>query len=136
MAAEDGVEALRVRWNARLGGAIHVSERVRVGAGFFTDRSDRTGPTAPLEDRTDYYGGSVGVILNTPLPLPEGQRVETLQLSSLIAIRYAAGVAQLGKMRFLATEVGSDEALDVAFAGLEPAVFHELSLGLGSTIQF
>jgi hypothetical protein len=108
-----------------VGGILRLSERLRVGAGFFTDRApDREGSARPV----DFYGGTAGVEWGT-LHLLRDQRRDRLTFSTSLSVRYAFGS-------------GTVSAVQVTPGTLESAAssslleVHELAIYLGSTFRF
>jgi hypothetical protein len=80
--------------NARIGGIARVSERVSLGAGFFTDRATRSVLTPTIgDDRVDYYGITIGGQLRTLLPLAD-RAGEPLVLTTTVSLRAAVGVGE------------------------------------------
>lgn len=112
-------------WNLRVGGLVRLSERLRVGAGFFTDRApDREGSARPV----DFYGGTAGVEWGT-LHLLRDQRRDRLTFSTSLSVRYAYGSGTVGAVQVVPGTLDSTEATSL----LE---VHELAIYLGSTFRF
>ncbi len=124
------------QYNFRAGAAFHVGEHVELGVGFFTDRTPQLEAYAALA-LLDYYGGSLGVTLDTPVRLgrddEESSGPDELVFRTTLAVRYAAGVGVgFGTMANLATDDGPlfdyTPPIDV--------LFHEIGLYLGSGLDF
>lgn len=112
-------------WNLRLGGILRLSERMRVGAGFFTDRAPhREGNARPV----DFYGGTAGVEWGT-LHLLRNERRDRLTFSTSLSVRYAYGSGTMSAVQVTPgtlESTASSSALEV----------HELAIYLGSTFRF
>lgn len=131
-------EATRVRveptWNVRVGARVRVADDVTLGAGFFTDRSNQP-PVRQLPDLdVDYYGGTVGLTWDTRVVLGPEEDADDLVFSSTFGLRYAIGVGDGISARF---DVVADDA-EPFRSRSDPVdvTFHELSLHVGSGVQF
>lgn len=112
-------------WNLRLGGVVRLSERTRIGAGFFTDRApDREGSARPV----DFYGGTAGVEWGT-LHLLRDQRRDRLTFSTSLSVRYAYGSGTISAVQVVPGTLQTAAASSL----LE---VHELAIYLGSTFRF
>lgn len=117
--------AWSLHWNLRLGGIVRVSERLRLGAGFFTDRSpSREAQNHPV----DFYGGTVGVEWGT-LHLLRAERRDRLTFSTSITARYAYGSGTTGAIQTVASSIDAVDAVSTLDV-------HELAIYLGSTFSF
>lgn len=117
------------RWstnfNLRVGGLVRISERTRIGAGFFTDRSpSREGDARPV----DFYGGTAGVEWGT-LHLLRDQRRDRLTFSTSLSARYAYGSGTVAAVQVVPGTLTTTDATSL----LE---VHELAIYLGSTFRF
>lgn len=112
-------------WNLRAGGVLRVSDRLRVGAGFFTDRDPARGPGGrPV----DFYGGTAGVEWGTLHLLRAAQR-DRLTFSTSLSARYAYGSGTIPAVQAVAGAVASTPA--------ESAIeVHEVAVYLGSSFRF
>lgn len=107
-------EVFDLDWNAtadvRLGGVFRLTERLKLGAGFFTDFSPETTPDRFGDTQIDFYGFTVGIdFANREAPPSPGE--EGFYLAFAVAVRYAYGTGQLGGLLF------ADEPTDLS----EPA---------------
>ncbi|MFO0629003.1 MAG: hypothetical protein U0325_25740 [Polyangiales bacterium] len=112
-------------WNLRVGGLVRLSERLRIGAGFFTDRApDREGSKRPV----DFYGGTAGVEWGT-LHLLRQERRDRLTFSTSISVRYAYGSGTVDAVQVVPGTLDTVESTSL----LE---VHEVAIYLGSTFRF
>lgn len=112
-------------WNLRVGGLVRLSERTRIGAGFFTDRSpNRDGNARPV----DFYGGTAGVEWGT-LHMLRDQRRDRLTFSTSLSVRYAYGNGTVAAVQVVPGTLETTTASSL----LE---VHELAIYLGSTFRF
>ena len=127
-----GVAPARLLWNVRIGGRLQISDRVELGTGLFTDRSDLPEVRSVLEQKIDWYGGTFGVRLRNPVALAAGGRAPDIVLVNTFALRYAAGPGEIAVI-----DVAVLSASDVGFTLLpRDVVFHELSLHIGTALHF
>ncbi len=88
--------------NARVGGIFRITERLKLGAGFFTDLSPDRTPDEFGESQIDFYGFTLGVdFANRPAP-PERDE-EGFYLAFAVALRYSHGNGQLAGFAFPST---------------------------------
>jgi hypothetical protein len=115
--------------NGRVGVRGRVSKEVVLGGGLFTDLSPATELGAFFTDeRVDWFGGTLGITLLTPLALasrPDDE--EGIVLSTTLAVRYALGTGQARAFLFGDLE-DETPAVDV--------VYHEVVPFFGSSILF
>jgi hypothetical protein len=116
--------------NARAGGLLAVRNGLWVGLGAFTDRSPDDTPTGLLESRLDFYGGTVGLRLDSAHALASGERAPSLVFSTTIALRYAVGSGEVGGAAFDVAE-----GIPVANRAASATV-HEAALHIGSSVSF
>lgn len=122
-------------WNLRVGGLIPLSEKISLGFGGFTDRSSTPTPTmrsALTSFQVDYYGGTLGLRLDTPVRV-EREDVDTLVFRTTLALRYAYGTGRGrgARMDFIGgglPALGAGDLVDVQF--------HEVYVFVGSTLMF
>lgn len=120
--------------NVRVGGTIRVNEATWIGVGGFTDLTGREPAETVLDDHLDWFGGNAGLWLRSPVSLRPDERAEDIVFSSVFALRYAAGVGGVGQMDVVVGPVGDDfESHSVRAV---PAVFHEIALHIGSSLEF
>lgn len=112
-------------WNLRLGGVVRLAERLRVGAGFFTDRApDRSAAGQPV----DFYGGTLGIEWGT-LHMLRAERRDRLRFSTSLSLRYAYGSGNTNGFEVISGSIESEERR----ASIE---VHELAVYLGSSFRF
>jgi hypothetical protein len=122
--------------DVRAGGAIRASERAWIGFGGFSDQDPTVEPDGVPNPRVDYFGGNIGVLLETPLGLRAEERAPHIKLSSVIALRYDVGIASAA---FMDVEFETDPpsiSTDYGAPVDGNLVFHGLGLHLGSSIEF
>jgi hypothetical protein len=126
--------------NLRLGGTVRANDVLWLGGGLFTDRTGRESIDTVLDESLDYYGGHAGIWMRTPVSLRQDERAEDIVFSSVIALRYAAGVGSVGRQDVqLSTDPADFTALQTALTetpDLESVVFHEIALHIGSSLEF
>lgn len=122
------------RWiaNVHVGGRYWIDENVSVGAGLFTDVSPTRRITQYGQTQIDFVGGSLGLEIHTPHELGPHEHAETLVFAQTFALRYAAGVGQIGGLRFS----DASPTMQTADVLITPTTVHELSLHLGSALYF
>lgn len=117
--------------NARLGGYHRTSESVAVGAGVFSDRS----PDRPSSDLVtgsgDYYGATLGIEVSNKHRLEQGERADSLVLSSTFALRYAFSNGTLNGL--LVSPSLNQEDFRASPARL---LVHEIGLYVGGGLGF
>lgn len=94
---------LDIRWhttaNVRLGSVVKVTDKLKMGAGFFTDFSPEYGPNEFGETEIDYYGFTIGVdFANRENPPERGE--DGFYLAFAVAFRYAHGRGKLAGLLF------------------------------------
>ena len=88
--------------NVRVGGVFRITERLKLGAGFFTDFSPERGLESFGDTEVDFYGFTLGVdFANRPEPPERGE--EGFYLAFAVAIRYAHGKGSLAGAIFPTT---------------------------------
>jgi hypothetical protein len=88
--------------DVRIGGVFRVTDRLKVGAGFFTDFSPERTPDEFGEAQLNYFGATVGIdFANRERPPERGQ--EGFYLAFAVALRYAHGRGDLAGFLFPAT---------------------------------
>ncbi len=120
--------------NVRVGATGRVNDLLWLGGGLFTDRTGREPAESVLDDHMDWYGGNVGIWMRTPVSLRPDERAEDIVFSSVIALRYAAGVGGVGQAQITVGEVGA--AFEEHSVTARPSVFHEVALHIGSSLEF
>lgn len=132
LTTERGVRPRLTLWNVRLGGKLEVTERVELGAGLFTDRTDEVAAETVMDERLDWYGATFGVRLRNPVPLADGARAESLLLISTFALRGAMG---WGQVTVVDLEITSVDGFGIDLAPRD-VVHAELSLHIGTALHF
>lgn len=80
----------RATANVRIGGIFRLTERLKLGAGFFTDFSPEKAPDEIADSKIDFYGFTLGFdFANRPAPPERGE--EGFYLAFAVAFRYAHG---------------------------------------------
>jgi hypothetical protein len=118
-------------WNVRAGVRWTLSETLRLGAGFFTDRgAERT--DAWGAGSADFYGGTVGGQYEKVrwLASEDGSagKKAGLTFSSTLALRYAIGIGKVPGERL-------NETLESQTRGVDLTI-NELTVHLGSGVYF
>jgi len=117
--------AWSLHWNLRLGGVWRITERLRAGAGVFTDRDPgRSATQRPV----DFYGGTVGVEWGTLHILRDAQR-DRLTFSTSLSARYAYGQ---GAVDAVAVDANATSATSTT----STLDVHEVAVYLGSSFRF
>jgi hypothetical protein len=126
----DYVDSATDHWvfNFRAGGKFPLSERLAVGAGFFTDFSFARAPVTLLEGQIDYYGGTAGLEYRTRFELKDKPPEDAIFVSTTLALRYALGTGKLAGQFFPGPNSGQ--------SALSDATFQEFSLHIGSALYF
>jgi hypothetical protein len=96
-------EPFDINWrttaNVRLGGVFRVIDRLKIGAGFFTDFSPERTPDSFGDTQINFFGATVGFdFANRESPPERGE--EGFYLAFAVALRYAHGSGQLAGIRF------------------------------------
>jgi len=85
--------------NVRIGGIFRLTERLKLGGGFFTDFSPETEPSGFGESKANFYGFTLGVdFANRSEPPERGQ--EGFYIAFAVAFRYAHGNGRLVGLTF------------------------------------
>lgn len=126
----NAVAAFRPTWNLRAGGIFELNEKFGIGAGFFTIRGANGDSGASGGRSTDYYGGTVGLRMFSPVGLGPGERARNLFFSTIVALRYAAGIGKLNSIRYDFSDTSASQVNRVSF------LLHELSLHAGTGLHF
>lgn len=90
---------LRTTADVRIGGVFRVTDRLKVGLGFFTDFSPESNPDELGDSKINYYGATAGIdFANRETPPSLGD--DGFYLAFAVAFRYAHGKGQLGGALF------------------------------------
>jgi hypothetical protein len=118
--------------NARLGVYHALASGLAVGAGLFTDRSPDVLDDSPGNNRSDFYGATLGLEISNEHWLAERERATSLIFSSVFALRYAYSNGEMS--RFLVDPAEPSSLL--LSSSLGTLVAHELGLYVGSGLTF
>ena len=87
------------RANVRVGGIFRITERLKLGGGFFTDFSPESDPSQFGDSKINFYGFTLGVdFANRPEPPERGQ--DGFYIAFAVAFRYAHGKGTLAGLSF------------------------------------
>lgn len=135
-ATTTAVWAIREMVNARVGGQYRLNDTVELGVGLYTDKSPTPIRSGFPETDIDYYGGTLGVKLTTPVRLAREEHAPTIKFATTIAARYAYGRG-VGFQR--EEDFTGSDAYAFGPVSHENAVIveaHDISVFLGSTLVF
>lgn len=123
-------------WNFRVGGLYKANERLHLGAGVFSDRSPVRLNDFP-EARVDYYGVAMGLEFRNPVRLAERRDApDDLVFTTTVGLRYAVGVGEATRVRFDLVETGAAPQLRIRSNDPTSVAFHEVSLHIGTGLDF
>jgi hypothetical protein len=88
--------------NVRLGGIFKITDKLKLGAGFFTDFSPEEQLTGFSDSKLDFYGFTLGIDFANRAAPPE-RDAEGFYLAFAVALRYAHGSGSLAGFRFPST---------------------------------
>ena len=88
--------------NARLGGIFRLTDRLKLGAGFFTDLSPERTPADFGDSQIDFYGFTLGIDFANRLEPPK-RGEEGFYFAFAVALRYSHGNGTLGGVTFPST---------------------------------
>ena len=125
---------LRHNVNARIGARIRVAERVMLGLGLFTDRTNEKSINDFPQFNLNYYGGSTGLELRRPFKLGKTERARDITFTTAVAVRYAWGTGASGAVRFNLAEDTSK--LSYSLGEVHPVQFHVWSGHIGAGLYF
>jgi hypothetical protein len=136
---DDRVRPRNVSANVRLGTRVLLDETWSVGGGLFTDLSPypglRIGVEGTGERRLDFVGATFGAAMRNRVSVSDTDQASDIIFVTTVAARYAYGWGQgIGLLAqvppdFSASLVPIEEVLG-------PATTHELSLHVGSGMEF
>jgi len=123
---------LRAKFDLRAGGLFAIGERLKLGAGLFTDFSGKREPEVYGESRVDFYGMTVGVDFANggQLPLAKG---DSVFVALALAFRYAYGVGEVAGLEFPSASPGGPPLGTVELVALR---VHEMSANLAFKAAF
>jgi hypothetical protein len=123
-------------WNVRGGVLWSATSTATFGLGFFTDRSGAPPPAAFPDYRVDYYGVSGGWKRTQSVRLHVGEAASSLRFSTVIAARYALGVGESTRIRFGFAQTPTTGLVDRVDDERVDVRYHELSVYVGSGLEF
>lgn len=118
------------RWNIEAGSKFKLTDKINMGAGIFTDRTDTNKITALGDTKINYYGLVFGAEFKTPIKRDSGPPVV---FSTTIGGRYALGIGQVGGELF---DPEKDGSIADAKVVARDTIYNELSLHLGTSFLF
>lgn len=121
-------------WNARVGATYDATKAVTLGVGLFTDRAATDETEGSLVgQRTDFYGGSVGVRFSNEHLLAASEPVDSLIFTTVFALRYAHANSTSEAMIVDPSQDDILELLDVNETALD---INELAFYVGGGLAF
>jgi len=134
-----GFEEYLWTYNLRAGATVRVTETMKLGVGFFTDRANVASSNSAFQSFLDFYGGNLAVSTATPVGVraDEDGTPDRLVFHSTVSLRYAAGVGSGSGAIALADAIDDDASIGVFLFGEEQRfLVHELALYIGSGLDF
>lgn len=118
--------------NARLGLYHALHDGLALGAGLFTDRAADELTAEAISGRGDFYGATLGVELSSGHRLARDESVDSLEFSTMFAVRYAFSDGTVNGL------VGDPEAPDGNWVRPHAGSLrvHEIGLYVGSGLRF
>lgn len=118
--------------NIRIGTYFQATETLFLGGGLFSDLAGDRPLTSIGSWRVNFYGGTVGGELRTPIALRRRSGPRTLIFSTTVALRYAIGLGEsLGYS--LAPQTADNPGF---IEHRRDVTFHELTAHIGSSFFF
>lgn len=118
--------------NIRVGTYFRVTETLFMGGGLFTDLAGDRPLTSIGSWRVNFYGGTIGGELRTPIALRRGSEPRTLIFSTTVALRYA-----IGQGESLGYSLEPQARDNPGFTEhIRDVTFHELTAHIGSSFFF
>ena len=93
-------------------------------------------PATFPDARVDYYGFALGWKHLNSVRLQSGEDASTLNFSTTIALRYAFGLGESTRIRFDFRHAAADGGVERIADERVNVVYHELSLYLGTGLEF
>lgn len=88
--------------NVRIGSVFRVTDRLKLGAGFFTDFSPEASPDQFFDSQLDFFGFTVGMdFANREKPPAKGE--DGFYIAFAVALRYSHGTGKLAGVLFPST---------------------------------
>ncbi len=121
----------RFNYNVNVGSKFKVTDKISMGTGFFTDRSDSKTPTTFANSQINYYGLTCGAEFKTPISRGEGK--PPVIFASTFAGRYALGYGKVGGQLFNPVTDGN---ISNAQTTLVNSIFQEFALYIGTSLFY
>ncbi len=122
----------RFTLNARAGYVYEITPHLLLGAGIFSDRATEPQGFSLVGAQGDFYGGTLGLEINNVHRLAPGEQAQSLQLSSVFALRYATSAGTTTKLR-----AHPDEQVPLLFEEARGGIaVHEIAFHVGSALYF
>ncbi len=122
----------KLSWNVSVGAKFKATDRIDMGVGIFTDRSDQGDPEEFGDAKIDYYGATAGAQFLTPIERGGGKEPPVVFRTAL-ALRYALGIGDAGGLLVDPATQGNISRATAKSVGVR---FHELSVYLGTALFF
>ena len=128
---------LDIRWHTtadvRIGSIIKLTDKLKLGAGFFTDFSPEYTPGDFGDSEIDYYGFTVGLdFANRESPPQRGE--EGFYLAFAVALRYAHGSGKVAGLLF--PETFPDAPAQPGMLNLVDVTVNEFGINLAVKASF
>lgn len=122
----------RFTLNGRAGYSYELTPHLVLGVGVFSDRATETQGFSLVGARGDFYGGTLGLEINNLHRLAPGEEAQSLQLSTVFALRYANSAGSTTKLR-----AHPDQPVPLLFEEARGSItVHEIALHVGSALHF
>jgi hypothetical protein len=134
-----GFEEYLWTYNLRAGATIAITDTMKLGVGFFTDRANVASSNSAFQSFLDYYGGNLAISTATPVGVrgDEDDTPDRLVFHSTVSLRYAAGVGSGAGAIAYADQIDDDASVGVFLFGEEQRfLVHEIALYIGSGLDF
>jgi hypothetical protein len=115
--------------NARLGAMVQASDNIWVGMGGFTDMDGRSVERSGYS--VDFFGGTAGVQFRSPNVVRLRANGDPWDLRTSISLRYGVGVGH-----FASSILDLTQLQITANPTPASATFHEISLNIGTSLEF
>jgi len=120
-------------FNARVGAEVHLTPKWILSLGAYTDLSADPEPKDLADVRAHFFGGTAAVTLLAPYLVTGSGPTDRITFSNTLGVKYAYGFGKIGAFEFAPF---SPEGVDPLTPATRDASFHELSVLIGSTVQF
>lgn len=122
----------RFTLNARAGYVYEITPHLLLGTGVFSDRATEPQAFSLVGAQGDFYGGTLGLEINNVHRLAPGEQAQSLQLSTVFALRYATSSGSTTKLRAQPAQQ-APLLFEEARGGI---VVHEFAFHVGSALYF